>query len=109
MLWAYQTTPRRSTGEAPFSVTCRTEAVILVEIGLANMRITRFSLCMNNPMLTKQLDFMEENKEIASIQLTNYQQRLSKGYNKNVRPRDFVTRDLVLRKVLRGMKELSLG
>lgn len=52
---------------------------------------------------------MEENKEIASIQLTVYQQRLSKGYNKKVRPRNFITGDLVLRRVLGGMKELRFG
>ena len=53
-------------------MTYRTEVVIPVEIGLASMRISRFSSCVNNLMLTKQLDFKEENKEIASIQLTDY-------------------------------------
>jgi len=34
VLWAYRTTPRRSTREMPFSMTYGTEIVILVEIRL---------------------------------------------------------------------------
>ena len=59
--------------------------------------------------MTKQLDFMEENREIASIQLAEYKQKLSRGHNRNLRPREFVARDLVLRRVLGSMKDLSLG
>ena len=43
VLWAYQTTPRRSTGETPFSMTYGVEAVIPIEIGLSSMRVTDFS------------------------------------------------------------------
>lgn len=90
-------------------MTHRTETLILVKIGLASMKITRFSLSENNLMLTEQLDFMEENGEIASIQIADYQQTLSKGYNKNMKPRKFIVGNLVLLKVLGGMKESSLG
>lgn len=90
-------------------MTHRTETMILVKIGLASMKITRFSLSENNLMLTEQLDFMEENGEIASIQIADYQQKLSKGYNKNMKPRKFIVGNLVLLKVLGGMKETSLG
>ena len=38
VLWAYMTTARTSTGETPFSLTYGTEAVILVEVGIINMR-----------------------------------------------------------------------
>lgn len=51
VLDAYQITPRQSTGETPFCMTYKTEAVILVDIGLASMRITRLSSSVNNLML----------------------------------------------------------
>jgi len=36
VLWAYRTTPRRTTGETLFSLTYRVEAVIPVEINLCS-------------------------------------------------------------------------
>ena len=36
VLWAYQTTPRRSTRETPFSLTDRVEAVIPAEVNLCS-------------------------------------------------------------------------
>ena len=36
VLWAYRTTPRRSTGETPFSLTYRGEVVIPTEISLCS-------------------------------------------------------------------------
>ena len=42
VLWAHQTTPRRSIGENPFSMTYGTKVVILVEIDLPSMRIMSF-------------------------------------------------------------------
>lgn len=41
--------------------------------------------------------------------MVDYQQKLSKGYNRNMRLRKFVARDLVLQKVLGSIKDLSLG
>ena len=38
MLWTYRTTPRRSTGETPFSMTYGSEAVIPLETGFLTLR-----------------------------------------------------------------------
>ena len=43
VLWAYQTTLRRSTGKTPFSMTCEAEAVIPIEISLSSIRVVDFS------------------------------------------------------------------
>ncbi|XP_075658971.1 uncharacterized protein LOC142628820 [Castanea sativa] len=43
VLWAYQTTSRRSMGETPFSMTYGTEAVIPIKVGLSSMRVTNFT------------------------------------------------------------------
>ena len=40
VLWIYRTTPRRSTGETPFSMTYRAKAVIPLETGFPTLRIT---------------------------------------------------------------------
>lgn len=56
MLWAYQKTPRRSTGETPYSMTYRIEAVILVEISMSSLRVLDFSLASNEELMMKQLD-----------------------------------------------------
>lgn len=109
MLWAYRTMSRRSIGETPFFMTFGTEALIPMEVGLLSMRITIFSPSANDVAMIEQLDFVEENREITSILLVNYQQKLSQGYNRNVRPREFIARDLVLQRVVGSMKEPSLG
>ncbi|XP_028113210.1 uncharacterized protein LOC114311294 [Camellia sinensis] len=73
VLWAYRTTPRRSTEETPFALAY---AVAL------------------------ELDLAEERRERALIHIAAYQQELSKKYNKVVHPRLFKVGDWVLRKVL---------
>ena len=38
ILWTYQTTPRRSTGETPFSMSYGVEAIIPIETGFLTLR-----------------------------------------------------------------------
>lgn len=71
-----------------------------MKIGLPSMRTMSFSPNENDQFMIEQLDFMEENKEIASIQLADYQWKFSRGYNRNMRLREFVARDLALQRVL---------
>ena len=51
VLWAYQTTLRRSTGETPFSLTYGAEAVISVEVNLCSARVSRFSPAENSELM----------------------------------------------------------
>ena len=48
VLWTYKTTPRRSTGETPFSMTYGAEAVIPLEIGFPTSRTSSFNLKDND-------------------------------------------------------------
>ena len=48
VLWTYRTTPRRSTGETPFSMTYGTEAVIPLETGFPMSRTSSFNPNDNN-------------------------------------------------------------
>ena len=53
VLWAYQTTPRRSTEETPFSLTYRTEAIIPTEINLFSAWVLGFTPAKNSELMLK--------------------------------------------------------
>ena len=55
-LWAYRTTPRRSTGETLFSMTYGVKAAIPVEMGLSSVRVTDFSQSDNDIRMVRNLD-----------------------------------------------------
>ena len=100
VLWAYRTTPRRSTGETPFSLTYGVEAVILAKVNLCSAQVLGFIPTENSELMLKQLNLLEEYRESVTIRLAEYQQKLARRYNRDVRKREFGARDLVLRKVV---------
>ena len=67
VLWTYWTTPRRSIGEMPFSMTYGAEAVIPLEIGFPTLRTSSFTPSNNDELLEKSLDLVEERRENAMI------------------------------------------
>ena len=83
------------------------EAVIPWETGFPTLRTNSFNLSSNNELLEKSLDFIEERKESATIQLAYYQHKLKQGYDTNIKLRPLVPGDLVLRKVLGTAKNLA--
>ena len=100
VLWTYQTTPRRSIGETPSSMTYGVEAVIPLETGFPTFRTNAFISDNNDELLEKSLDFIEERRENATVQLAYYQHKFKQGYDSNVKLRLLSPRNLVLRKVL---------
>ena len=56
VLWAYRTTPRRSTGETPFSLTYGAEAVIPTEVSLCSARVAGFEPAQNADLMMEHLD-----------------------------------------------------
>ena len=76
VLWTYRTTPRRSTGETPFSMTYEAEAVIPLETGFPTLRISSFNPNDNDEHLKKNLDLIEEKRENVMVLLAYYQQKL---------------------------------
>ncbi|XP_075645317.1 uncharacterized protein LOC142616325 [Castanea sativa] len=120
VLWAYQTTLRRSTSETSFSLTYEAKAVIPIEISLLGIRVEDFTQSDNGTRmvgtldsleekLVGTLDSLEEKRDMISVRHTDYQQKLARGYNRNVKPREFVAGVLVLQKVVGSMKDLSAG
>ena len=83
------------------------EAVIPLEIGFPTLRTSSFNLSNNNELLEKSLDFIEEIRESAMIQLAYYQHKLKQGYYANVKLRPLAPNNFVLRKVLGIAKNLA--
>lgn len=100
VLWEYRTTPHRSTGETPFSLTYGTEAVMPLEIGFPTLKTSSFSPTGNNEQLEKGLDLIKEMRKDAMVRLAHYQQKLRQGYDANIRLRPLKPGDMVLRKVV---------
>ena len=72
VLWTYRTTPRRSTGEIPFSMTYGAKAVILLESGFSTMRTSSFNPKDNDEHLARGLDLIDEKRKNAMVQLAHY-------------------------------------
>ena len=104
VLWTYRTTLCRSTGETPFLVTYKAKAVIPLETSFRILRTSSFNLSNNNELLENSVDFIEERRESAMVQLAYYQHKLKQGYDTNVKLRSLVSGDLVLRKLLGTVK-----
>ena len=106
MLWAYQTTLKRSTRKTPFSMTDGAEAIIPVETRLPTSRTDGFTEECKNQLLSKHLDLMEENCEMASAKLAN--QKIRHRYHKSIKCMEFIPRDSVLRKVLENTRDPTM-
>ena len=76
VLWTYQTTPCRSTGETPFSMTYGAKVMIPLETGFPMLRTSSFTPSSNNELLENSLDLIEERRENAMVQLAYYQHKL---------------------------------
>ncbi|KAG7584809.1 Ribonuclease H domain [Arabidopsis thaliana x Arabidopsis arenosa] len=111
VLWAYRTTPRRPTGETPFSLVYGTEAVVPAELNVPGLRRTEAPLNEeeNSAMLDDSLDTINERRDQALIRIQNYQQAAARYYNSKVKSRPFFVGDYVLRRVFDNKKEEGAG
>ena len=72
-------------------------------------RTTEFVAQTNEDNLCKDLDLVEERRDLAMVRLAAYQQRIKMEHNKNVKPRTFQIGDLVLRKVMANTRKPNEG
>ena len=100
ILWAYRTTARTPAGETPFRLTYENEAIIPSEIELTSYRVDNHDEGRNNEVIRLQLDLVDEVRATVEQRLAQYQDRMVKHYNSQVRRKDFKVGDLVLRKVM---------
>ncbi|KAL0458401.1 UNVERIFIED_CONTAM: hypothetical protein Slati_0467300 [Sesamum latifolium] len=99
VLWSYRTTPRGSTGESPFTLVYRTEAIIPVESGMPSHRILHFDEEHNSQLLKENLDLVDELRETAFIRTQRYKSTMINAHNNRVKACRFQVGDLVLRRV----------
>ena len=85
------------------------EAVIPAEVHLCNARVSGFALAKNDGLMVKQLDLLEEYWESATIRLAEDQQKLARCHDKDVKKREFSSRDLVLRRVVANTRDINAG
>ncbi|KAG7588731.1 Ribonuclease H-like superfamily [Arabidopsis suecica] len=111
VLCAYRTTPRRPTGETPFSLVYGMEAVVPAELNVPGLRRTEAPLNEeeNSAMLDDSLDTIKERRGQALIRIQNYQQAAARYYNSKVKSRPFFVGDYVLRRVFDNKKEEGAG
>ena len=55
----------------------------------------------------ERLDLLEEYRDTATIRLAEYQQKLARRYNQDVRVREINAGDLVLRKAVESMRDTN--
>ncbi|XP_071713071.1 uncharacterized protein [Rutidosis leptorrhynchoides] len=80
---------KNSTGETPFSFVYGTEVVIPAEILVPTKRVQSFDESSNGEGLRANLDMLEERREIAAIREAMNKQKISKYYDKRVKPMSF--------------------
>ena len=85
------------------------QSIIPLEIGFPTLKTNQFSVEENNCLLSTSLELVEEKREVAMVKMAHYQLKLKQGYDKGVKVRPMVLRDLVLRKVVGPMKNPSWG
>ncbi|XP_058217425.1 uncharacterized protein LOC131328502 [Rhododendron vialii] len=76
VLWAYRSTPRRSTGHMPFSMVFGMEAVILLESRFPTLRTENFEPKTNDEAVEQELILAEEKHDDAQLKLAEYQQQM---------------------------------
>ena len=96
-LWAYRTSKRAPTKATPFSLVYGTEAVLPAEILVPSARLALDAELNDDALRMLELEALEERRDKAKKNLSVYQRRLSRAYDKLVKRRNFEEGDLVLR------------
>nr|XP_027068875.1 uncharacterized protein LOC113694208 [Coffea arabica] len=98
-LWAYRTTFRTPTQATPYALVYGVEAVLPLECQIPSLRIAiqeGLSGEDNVRLRLEELEALDEKRLEAQQRIECYQARLSKAFNKHVRPRSFQIGELVL-------------
>ncbi|XP_060170538.1 uncharacterized protein LOC132601474 [Lycium barbarum] len=98
----YHTTARTSTGGIPYMLVYGSEAVIPAEVEIPPLRIIQDVGLDDAEWIRsrhEQLLLIDEKRIDAVCHSQLYQNRMSKAFNKRVRPRKFEPRQLVLKRI----------
>ena len=99
VLWAYRMTVRTLTGESPFKLAYGSEAVIPIEVHMANHRVMKYQYKDNKEQLRLNLDLIDEVWMDAEQRIARYKNLMARQYDAMVKPRCFNIGDLVLKSI----------
>ncbi|XP_065623693.1 uncharacterized protein LOC136065011 [Quercus suber] len=109
VLWAYRTTARTPTGETPFKLAYGAEAVIPIEVHMANHRVAAYQDKDNEEQLRLNLDLIDEVRMDVEQRMTRYKNLMARQYDAMVKPRRFSVGDLILKRVSLASKNPAHG
>ncbi|XP_074288214.1 uncharacterized protein LOC141613381 [Silene latifolia] len=98
-LWAYRTTYKTPTQATPYALVYGVEAVLPLEMQIPSLRIAiqeELTEDENDKLRLAELEALDEKRLDAQQKLQCYQARMSRAFNKKIRPRSFQVGDLVL-------------
>lgn len=93
----------------PFTFVYREDDVLLIEVEIPTLRIFMKGLITYDDYRISQLqelELLDECRQVACDHLWAYQQRMSRSYNKKVKPCDFQLGDLILRENPKNQKQM---
>ncbi|XP_026399920.1 uncharacterized protein K02A2.6-like [Papaver somniferum] len=100
-LWAYRTSPRSFIGVSPYSLVYGADAILPAEIKIPSARIAAASGVHWNEVEASnsriaELDTLDSRRSKEEERTQVYRNRISRAYDKTVKPRVFKVGDLVL-------------
>ncbi|XP_060201150.1 uncharacterized protein LOC132629778 [Lycium barbarum] len=101
-LLGYRTTVRTSTGATPYLLVYGTEAVLPAEVEIPSLRIIQEAELSDAKWTQnryEQLMLIDGKRLNAVCHRQLYQNRMARAFNKKVRPRQFKTGQLVLKRI----------
>jgi len=90
---------RTPTRETSFKLAYGSEAVIPVEVHMANHRVMKYQDKDNEEQLSLNLDLIDKVRMNAEQRIARYKNLMAKQYDAMVKPRCFNIRDLVLKRI----------
>ena len=109
VLWAYRTIVRTPTGETPFKLAYGSEAVIPVEVHIANHKVMTYQEKDNEEQLRLSLHLIDEVRMDAEHRTVRYKNLMARQHDAMVKPRCFNIGDLVLKRVSLATKNPTHG
>ncbi|XP_070034192.1 uncharacterized protein [Nicotiana tomentosiformis] len=101
-LLGYRTTVRTSNGTTPYLLVYGIEAIIPTEVEIPSLRIIQEAELSDAEWIRshyEQLDLIDGKRMNAVCHCQLYQNRMSRAFNKRVRPKQFTLGQLVLKRI----------
>ncbi|KNA23095.1 hypothetical protein SOVF_027820 [Spinacia oleracea] len=98
-LWAYRTSYKTATQSTPYALVYGVESILPLELQIPSLRVAiqeGLTKDDNDKLRLAELEALDEKRLQAQQKSECYQARLSRAFNKKVRPRSFQVGDMVL-------------